>query len=55
MLLVVDDAGATIPLITDRLRESNVGLSAIEEYRQPFDEVFVALLRRQEETIETAA
>jgi ABC-2 type transport system ATP-binding protein len=48
MMLVVEDAGKAIPMITERLRDAGHPVASIEEYREPFDQVFVALLRQYE-------
>lgn len=46
LLLVVEDARQAIATLTEWLVESGRPLSSIEEYRQPFDDVFVRLVER---------
>lgn len=46
LVLVVEDAGKAMPLITERLRDAGHPVASIEEFREPFDQVFVELLRK---------
>jgi ABC-2 type transport system ATP-binding protein len=48
--LIVDDAGTAAPALTDWARTQPFTLKAVEEYAPPFDDVFVALIRQQEQT-----
>jgi ABC-2 type transport system ATP-binding protein len=47
LLLVVEDAGRAIPLITERLRDQGHPVSAIEKHQESFEQVFVQLLKEQ--------
>lgn len=45
--LIVENAGETIPLLAERLRERGHPVSAIEEHRESFDRVFVRLVEHR--------
>jgi ABC-2 type transport system ATP-binding protein len=47
--LVVEDAQTALPGILDWSRERSLPLESLEEYRAPFDQVFVQLVRAGEE------
>lgn len=48
LILVVEQAREAIPLLTDRLNGDGHSLTSIEEYREPFDQVFVRLVEQGE-------
>ena len=48
LLLMVDDAGSAIPVITQTVRDRGSVVTSIEEFRQPFDRVFVQLVQDAE-------
>jgi ABC-2 type transport system ATP-binding protein len=47
--LVVDDASSASPAVMDLLREANIQVEDIEQYRPTFDEVFVRLMEQEAE------
>ncbi|HET7035172.1 MAG TPA: ABC transporter ATP-binding protein [Thermomicrobiaceae bacterium] len=55
LLLVVDDAGTAIPLITERLREQDRQVTSVEKHQESFEQVFVALVKKQDERVSPAA
>lgn len=55
MLLVVDDASTAVPLITERLREENHQVTSIERHQESFEQVFVELVKKQDERVSSAA
>ena len=48
--LVVDDAATAIPALVDWANEKNLTIDSVQEFRPPFDDVFVELVRRERES-----
>lgn len=44
MRVHVNDAGDTIPLMMNTLDSAGVTVTSLQEYRPPFDEVFIQLM-----------
>lgn len=47
LIVVVSDAGAATPRLTDVFASAGIGLRSIQEYQPTFDEVFTELVTRQ--------
>jgi ABC-2 type transport system ATP-binding protein len=47
--LVVDEANTSIPQVIDWARGNNLEIESIGEYQPPFDDVFVSLVKQEEE------
>jgi ABC-2 type transport system ATP-binding protein len=50
LVVVVADAGAASPRITDALKSAGVGVRSVQEYQPSFDDVFTELVARQRAT-----
>jgi ABC-2 type transport system ATP-binding protein len=47
LVIVVQDAGAASPRISEALKAAGIGLASIQEYQPNFDEVFTELVARR--------
>jgi hypothetical protein len=47
--LIVDEAGAASPVLSEWGRAQQLTLKTVEEYVPPFDEVFVTLIKQQKQ------
>jgi ABC-2 type transport system ATP-binding protein len=53
--VVVEDAGAALPQIVERIRSKGVDVASAQEHRLSFDEIFAILVARSEADAPTAA
>jgi len=49
MLVVVADAGSSLPAVVERIRASGVDVVSAREQRLSFDEIFAILVARNED------
>jgi ABC-2 type transport system ATP-binding protein len=52
--LIVDQAGVRIPQVLEALRQANVEVQQVQEYRPNFDEVFVTLMEQHQAAEESS-
>ncbi len=52
--LIVDEASTAIPKMIDWARDHNLEIESINEYLPPFDDVFVKLVKQEEEQVVNA-